>query len=548
MQHNTGPLSMQNFKIANQLLILFALLIVGTLGLLWWLSQTTQQVDERISSISEQTLVVTAQLSHIRNASTAIVGTFNARHAHIAPHFEPPAPPAQPEPPLAKAILKLNTHLSHYSRSVDTYFPEESSLRDHILGHAATLIDLAERLDVAHDATSSTANAEVLFSALIQAQINLQNAINEAMDNEHDEVAQRVEHLKEALHETNLTIWLGFLGLCALIAAAALYVARLIVRRLKALQAAAHKIGDIDLSVRVADDNRDELGDLSRSFNDMADQLSILIARRDLAEEHLRELNNHLESLVHSRTQEYKRATERAEDANRAKTKFLASMGHELRTPLNAIMGFAQMMKICDVSTEKQDEYISIIIDNCSTLLGEINQLLVLSELSGDTGKKLTCKPVSLAHAIETCISQSTHLAREYGVTIKNETKPKTLPSVWAQEIHLNIILNNLLANAIKYNRPLDAHVVLRNQSLSESIHRLIIEDTGLGFQESYPGQAVEPFERLKHFGGPIDGCGVGLTIASSFLNNINGTLGYEAIPEGGTRFWVDLEVARQSS
>jgi signal transduction histidine kinase len=436
--------------------------------------------------------------------------------------------------------LKLNALLSDYSRNVDLYFPEEAPLRDQIVNHATILMRLAERLNSAQNAAPDTTD---LFDELIQAQINLQTSVSEAMDHEQNELSERVERIKGALYQTNLAIWFSFLGLSILIAAAALYVARKIVRRIETLRTATLKVGDTNLSVRVDDDHRDELGDLARSFNAMTAQLSDMIAKRDAAEERLLELNNHLENMVNSRTQEYKHAKEQAEEANRAKTKFLASMGHELRTPLNAIMGFAQMIKLCDLSKEKEDEYVTIIVDNCRTLLGEINQLLVLSKLS-DTDKIIERQPVSLGLTIDNCIARSILLAREYGVKIINETNAKALPDVLAQEITLNTIFDNLMSNAIKYNRPENGLVTLRDQSLSKSLHRVFIEDTGMGFKEAFPGQALEPFERLKHFGGAIDGCGVGLTIASNFLNSINGKLGYEPIAEGGMRFWVDLEVA----
>lgn len=534
---------MQNLKIAHQFLILFALLILGALTLLVTLTLTTRHVDEQIKAVSEQTLLVTRQLNDIRDTATQIVGAFHHNDAHPAATSDPSIATAHAQD-IADILLKFNMFLNHYSHVIDVYFPEEASLRDAVLNRASILKQLAERLSSGQNAAPSAPDAADPFDELIRAQINLQTSVSEAMEHEQNELTERIERIRDALHQTNLTIWMSFLGLSVLIATAALYVARRIVRRIETLRTATLKVGDTNLSIRVEDDQRDELGDLARSFNAMTVQLSDMIAGRDTAEGRLRELNNHLESLVNSRTQEFKHAKEQAEEANRAKTRFLASMGHELRTPLNAIMGFAQMIKLCELSKEKEEEYVTIIVDNCRTLLGEINQLLVLSKLS-DTDKMIERQPVSLNQAIEGSIARSTLLARQYGVKIKNETNRAALPNVLAQEITLNTIFDNLMSNAIKYNRPKDGQVTLRDQSLSRSLHRVFIEDTGMGFKEAFPGQALEPFERLKHFGGAIDGCGVGLTIASNFINSINGKLGYEPITEGGMRFWVDLEVAQ---
>jgi signal transduction histidine kinase len=529
---------MQNFKIAHQFQILFATLILGAAALSVTLALTTRHIDERLKSVSDQTLLVTRQLNDIRDTAMQIIGAFDHSDMHGKTL---PAPSAAHAQTISDILLKLKTHLNGYSHSVDAYFPEEASLRDQIFDRATILLRLAERLKSTQTMPEPTTADP--FEEFIQAQINLQISVSNAMDYEQSELNERIERIKDALYQTNMAIWLSFLGLFALFGMAALYVARQIVQRIETLRAATLSVQGANLSARVDDDRRDELGDLARSFNAMTAQLAEMIAGRDAAEERLLELNSHLESLVNSRTQEFKHAKDQAEEANRAKTRFLASMGHELRTPLNAIMGFAQMIKLCELSPEKEDEYITIIVDNCRTLLGEINQLLVLSKLS-DTDKMIERQPVSLAEALNGCIARSTLLAREYGVKIINETNRASLPSVLAQEMTLNTIFDNLMSNAIKYNRPEHGLVTVRDQSLSPSLHRVYIEDTGMGFKEAFPGQALEPFERLKHFGGAIDGCGVGLTIASNFLNSINGKLGYEPIIEGGMRFWVDLDVA----
>lgn len=528
---------MLNRKITHQFSLVLGTVLLGIMVLFSSFTYRTANIHTRLQQITHETLSVIGLLNDIRDTSTAIATRFALHPApdnkHIADHHQSGHPPqTQPD-----ANAQLRALLSEYSRTVDAFFPGESRFRDHIVGHARELLDLADRLP-----PNGTAIPPGLHDELAAVHMALSQAISEAIRHEDTEIDERMANLESAVSQSSLAVWLGIIGLTGLIALGALYVVRHILRRIEALRAAAGKIGDADLSVRVADDSPDELGDLARTFNAMADQLADMIKHRDVAERQLRDLNDRLESLVKSRTDEYRRAKDEAENANAVKSKFLSSMSHELRTPLNAIMGFSQMLRMYDFPEDHRDEYINIIIDNCRILLSEISQLLVLSKLS-DADLNLARYPVPLDQAIDACIAQSTHLAREYKVRIKNETARKPLPKVWAEEEHLNTILGNLMTNAIKYNRPEDGQVIIRNQAISDSTHRIIIEDTGQGFREDYPGQVLEPFERLHNYGGAIDGCGVGLTIANSFLANINGKLGYESSADSGTRFWVDLEV-----
>ena len=176
----------------------------------------------------------------------------------------------------------------------------------------------------------------------------------------------------------------------------------------------------------------------------------------------------------------------RAEEANLAKSRFLATMSHELRTPLNAILGFSEIMRsqiLGPHSNPTYREYANDIHQSGQHLLNLINEILDISRI--EAGRyELHEGPVTFAEVVEDCDRLMRLRAENKGLKIV-EAFQDSLPQLWADERAARQICLNLLSNSIKYLYPLP-HITLGHghwQSLGKSQY-LSVKDTGPGIPE----------------------------------------------------------------
>jgi two-component system cell cycle sensor histidine kinase PleC len=145
-------------------------------------------------------------------------------------------------------------------------------------------------------------------------------------------------------------------------------------------------------------------------------------------------------------------ARRRAEEANLAKSRFLASMSHELRTPLNAILGFSEVMAkevLGRIDNESYRDYARDIHDSGQHLLDLINEILDLSRI--EAGRyQLNEEPLRLAHLVEECCHMMELKARNKDIRI-NQQFEENLPRLFADERAVRQITLNLLSNAVKF-------------------------------------------------------------------------------------------------
>ncbi|MCX5514661.1 sensor histidine kinase [Kaistia algarum] len=145
----------------------------------------------------------------------------------------------------------------------------------------------------------------------------------------------------------------------------------------------------------------------------------------------------------------------RAEEANLAKSRFLATMSHELRTPLNAILGFSEVMQnevLGPMQNATYREYAGDIHSSGQHLLDLINEILDLSRI--EAGRyELNEEPVTLVHLVEDCENLMRLRAGKKGQKITRQVEPN-LPRLWADERAVRQMVLNLLSNAIKFTQP----------------------------------------------------------------------------------------------
>lgn len=222
---------------------------------------------------------------------------------------------------------------------------------------------------------------------------------------------------------------------------------------------------------------------------------------------------------------------EKAEDANLMKSAFLANMSHEIRTPLNAIVGFSNLLPEAD-SQEEVDEFLKVINDSNELLLSLINDVLDLSRI--EAGK---IELVTTTFDMKDLLS---NLAQSVTLKVHNQVKVRTsFPTesilITSDRIRLSQVITNFLNNAAKFTT--EGSIELGCKRQNDKLY-VYVEDTGIGIPTEKIDQIFGRFVKLNDF---AQGSGLGLSIAKTIIELLDGQIGVESEQGRGSRFWFTL-------
>jgi len=236
----------------------------------------------------------------------------------------------------------------------------------------------------------------------------------------------------------------------------------------------------------------------------------------------------------------------RAEDANAAKSRFLANISHELRTPLNAIIGFSEMSAsemLGPIGNESYRNYAQAIHRSGRHLLAVINDILDISRV--EAGRcELEEDEIDLIDAAQQAAEMVQPYLEAKGQELTIEGV-ESLPPVWADPRLMRQCLSNLLSNASKFTGDGQRLRIVGRLRPGDGVCLSVI-DTGIGMRPKEAETALEPFGQVESvFSRVHEGTGLGLPIVKSFIELHGGRLDIESEPGRGTAVHLVLPLAR---
>lgn len=282
-------------------------------------------------------------------------------------------------------------------------------------------------------------------------------------------------------------------------------VSKRTLRSVRTLNEAAHRLGRGDLSQRVSTTGRDEIGDLSRTFNSMAEGL---------------------------------------ENAEKQRRNLVADIAHELRTPLTNVQGYIEAVR--DGVLEPDNATIETIHQQVMYLARLMEDLKLLAETEADDFH-LKTEVNSMTEVMQRTVEAFRPSAEVKDVTITMNIT-RELPLVNMDRTRITQVLNNLLSNAIRH-APDGGEVTLSAETVNQSSVRITVSDSGEGISPEDLPFVFDRFyradpSRTRSTGG----VGLGLTIAKQLLEAHGGTISAANTTGSGTDFVIDLPVGGPSS
>jgi signal transduction histidine kinase len=240
--------------------------------------------------------------------------------------------------------------------------------------------------------------------------------------------------------------------------------------------------------------------------------------------------------IVHSRIE--------AENANRAKTEFLANISHELRTPLNAILGFSEIMEgaLLGPLSERYRQYAADIHTSGQYLHGLVTNILDLSRIEMSR-VQLDEEAVGVFELVESSVNMLKMRADENGVQLRASPIPREW-SVRCDRLRLKQALINLVSNAVKFTPKYGSVGV--SAEMSDDGLALTVRDTGIGMRPEDIPEALEAFRQIEpQLSRRHDGVGLGLALTKSLVELHGGRLEITSALGVGTAATIHLPATR---
>ena len=239
-------------------------------------------------------------------------------------------------------------------------------------------------------------------------------------------------------------------------------------------------------------------------------------------------------------------ARREAERANAVKDEFLAAVSHELRTPLTTIKTLTRVLQRREMTETEREEYLADIASECDREIDLVLNLLDMSRINAG-GAQIESKPTNAAEVVRACEKLVRGEAEQHQQKLSVEIAAN-LPFILADHSALRRALCAIAENAIKFT-PENGQITLRARSVGDEVE-IEIEDTGRGIAAEDLPRVFDKFYRGKNAGGgtkasaeEVPGIGLGLNLAQTLIEGMNGAITVESRLGDGSKFSVRLPV-----
>lgn len=312
------------------------------------------------------------------------------------------------------------------------------------------------------------------------------------------------------LRDWNIVI--SILGVLAIIAVSHILVTRLISRPIRALAQEIAALPDNiaeDTLVGSAEISRnDEIGDLQKSFHNMAIDL-------------------------YEKTHALHKSNADLANANKELESFAYSVSHDLRAPLRNIDGFSKILMDDYAASlpEKAVHYLKRVRNGTNRMSMLIDDILAFSKIGR---AELNYRKMPAAAIVQSVLEQFSGEIEKRNVSITVQD----LPEINCDMVLMQSLFSNLLSNAMKYTRNVEHPEIVVGYDLRRKL--IYVKDNGLGFDMQYRDKIFQIFQRL-HLPEEFEGTGIGLSIVKRIAERHHGKVWAESEPGRGATFFVDL-------
>ena len=238
-------------------------------------------------------------------------------------------------------------------------------------------------------------------------------------------------------------------------------------------------------------------------------------------------------------------AKETAEESDRLKSAFLASISHEIRTPLNGILGFSELIRDMELSRSERNEYIDLISLNGQQLVAILNDIIDISQI--ETGQlkinPVDCNIDSLLFDLITYYEGYKKVIGKPDIKIKIKTPPQKTDLILKFDAYrLKQILSNLIGNATKFT---DKGFIEFGYVFKNEIIQFFVKDSGIGIPKENLKMIFDRFRQVdESLSREYGGTGLGLAISKQLVNLMDGDIWVESEVGKGSTFYFALPLA----
>jgi CheY-like chemotaxis protein/nitrogen-specific signal transduction histidine kinase len=258
--------------------------------------------------------------------------------------------------------------------------------------------------------------------------------------------------------------------------------------------------------------------------------------------------NKNLEKTVEERTKELVKAKEHSEESDRLKSAFLANMSHEIRTPMNGILGFAELLKLPNLSVEDQSKYLNIIELSGKRMLNIVNDIVDISKIESGV-MEVDMSSTNVNTQLEDLHAFFKPEADKKGLQFSFKSALSSIEScISTDKEKLYGILTNLIKNAIKFSDTgsIEYGYEIRNND-NQLYLEFFVKDSGHGIplnrQEAIFGRFIQADISNK---SAYQGAGLGLSISKAYVEMLGGKIWLQSEPEIGTTFYFTIPFSKE--